>query len=48
VLANDTQDLTPVLSANVALKPGEQVELLQCRQLGLGLDVFVAVGISKL
>ena len=43
VLTEDPQQLAAVIGANVKLKPGEEIEVVQWRQLGRGIsDVFVA------
>jgi len=43
VVAGDPRDLPSVIGANVELKPGEEIEVVQHRQLGRGMDVFVKV-----
>jgi hypothetical protein len=42
VVAADPRQLAPVIGANVNLQPGEVIEVIQWRQLGRGIDLFVA------
>jgi hypothetical protein len=42
VVAADPRQIATVISANVELKPGEEIEVLQWRQLGRGHAVFMA------
>jgi len=46
VVAADPRPLATVIGANVGLEHGEEIEVLQWRQLGRGIrDVFVAAKI---
>jgi hypothetical protein len=48
VVAADSRQLVAVITANVKLESGEEVEILQYRQIGRGIqDVFVAANFRK-
>jgi hypothetical protein len=40
IVATDPRDFGSVIGAHVGLKPGEDIEIVQHRQLGRGMRVF--------
>jgi hypothetical protein len=49
VVAADSRQIGAVIAANIELKQGEEVEIIQFRQLGRGIhDVFVAANSKPL